>query len=66
MLSQNFQFGPTQKLCMGMEAGFYVDDVSVQKPHELYAFNPCGHITTEKTARFVFNVIKYVLSPVKI
>jgi pellino protein len=34
------------KLCMGMEPAFYVD---AEPP--TFAFNPCGHMATEKTVK---------------
>ena len=41
-----FQMGPVVKLCMGLEPAFYVD---VGSPN--FAFNPCGHMATEKTVK---------------
>ncbi|KAJ1521627.1 hypothetical protein ONE63_003274 [Megalurothrips usitatus] len=41
-----------QKLCMGMEPAFYVDDITNDSDPKLFAFNPCGHIATEKTVKF--------------
>lgn len=41
--------GPIVKLCMGIEPAFYVD-----RGPPTYAFNPCGHMATEKTVKFVF------------
>lgn len=38
--------GPIVKLCMGIEPAFYVD---CGPP--TYAFNPCGHMATEKTVK---------------
>jgi len=45
--------GGIAKLNMGIEASFYVQDK--EKP-DLYAFNPCGHVATEKTIKFWSNV----------
>lgn len=42
--------GPIVKLCMGIEPAFYVD-----RGPPTYAFNPCGHMATEKTVKLVFN-----------
>ncbi|KAG1662043.1 Protein pellino [Nymphon striatum] len=39
--------GPIVKLCMGIEPAFYVDD---GPPN--YAFNPCGHMCSEKTVKY--------------
>lgn len=39
--------GPIVKLCMGIEPAFYVD---CGPP--TYAFNPCGHMATEKTVKY--------------
>jgi len=46
------QVGPIQKLCMGIEPAFYVDvgpPTSSLQP--FFAFNPCGHMATEKTVK---------------
>jgi len=43
---------------MGIEASFYIQDR--EKP-DLYAFNPCGHVATEKTIKYVLNFC-YVIS----
>lgn len=40
--------GPVVKLTMGIEPSIYVDS---SRPY--FAFNPCGHMTSEKTTRFV-------------
>ena len=40
------QVGPMAKLCMGMEPAFYVD-----AGPPTFAFNPCGHMATEKTVK---------------
>jgi len=40
------ELGPVVTLCMGLEPAFYVD---VGAP--TYAFNPCGHMATEKTVK---------------
>lgn len=37
---------PAQTLCMGIEQAFYVDSGP-----PTYAFNPCGHMATEKTVK---------------
>jgi pellino protein len=39
--------GPMAKLCMGMEPAFYVD-----AGPPTFAFNPCGHMATEKTVKY--------------
>ncbi|GAB6020671.1 hypothetical protein CHUAL_003340 [Chamberlinius hualienensis] len=39
--------GPVVKLCMGIEPSFYVDCCP-----PTYAFNPCGHMATEKTVKY--------------
>ncbi|XP_074115172.1 E3 ubiquitin-protein ligase pellino [Cotesia typhae] len=39
--------GPIVKLCMGIEPAFYVD-----RGPPTYAFNPCGHMATEKTVKY--------------
>jgi hypothetical protein len=46
VLSFVLQVGPMAKLCMGMEPAFYVD---AEPP--TFAFNPCGHMATEKTVK---------------
>ncbi|XP_034245250.1 E3 ubiquitin-protein ligase pellino homolog 2-like isoform X2 [Thrips palmi] len=46
------KIGPSQKICMGMEGAFYIDDVDDPHPVNLFAFNPCGHIATEKTVKY--------------
>lgn len=40
--------GPVVKLSSGIEGSFYVDCSS-----PTYAFNPCGHMASEKTVKFV-------------
>uniref|UniRef100_A0A1B6GGB6 Protein pellino n=1 Tax=Cuerna arida TaxID=1464854 RepID=A0A1B6GGB6_9HEMI len=40
--------GPVVKLCMGIEPAFYVDS----GPPDFFAFNPCGHMATEKTVKY--------------
>lgn len=40
--------GPVVTLCMGCEPAFYVDSGP-----PTYAFNPCGHMATEKTVKYV-------------
>ncbi|XP_064484618.1 protein pellino-like isoform X1 [Ornithodoros turicata] len=42
-----FKIGPVVKLCMGIEPAFYVDS---EPP--TYAFNPCGHMASEKTVKY--------------
>ena len=46
VLSFVLQVGPLVKLCMGMEPAFYVD-----AGPPTFAFNPCGHMGTEKTVK---------------
>jgi pellino len=41
-----FQAGPVVMLCMGIEPAFYVD-----QGQPTHAFNPCGHMTSEKTVK---------------
>lgn len=41
-----FQLGPVVKVCMGLEPAFYVDSGPPS-----FAFNPCGHMATEKTVK---------------
>lgn len=41
------EVGPTVKLCMGIEPAFYVD---IGPP--TFAFNPCGHMASEKTVKY--------------
>ncbi|EEB13345.1 protein pellino, putative [Pediculus humanus corporis] len=43
-----FKVGPVVKVTMGIEPAFYVGI----KSGNFYAFSPCGHMTTEKTAKF--------------
>lgn len=45
--------GPVQKLCMGIEPAFYVD----AGPPVFFAFNPCGHMATEKTVKYWASVM---------
>lgn len=40
------EVGPVVTLCMGIEPAFYVDSGP-----PTYAFNPCGHMATEKTVK---------------
>lgn len=40
------ELGPAVTLCMGIEPAFYVD-----AGPPTYAFNPCGHMATEKTVK---------------
>lgn len=40
------ELGPVVTLCMGLEPAFYVDSGP-----PTYAFNPCGHMATEKTVK---------------
>lgn len=42
------EVGPVVTLCMGLEPAFYVD---IGPP--TFAFNPCGHMATEKTVKWV-------------
>ncbi|CAG0888564.1 unnamed protein product, partial [Darwinula stevensoni] len=42
-----FEVGPIAKLEMGLEPAFYVD---CRPP--TYAFNPCGHMASEKTIKY--------------
>ena len=42
---------------MGIEPAFYVDS----GPPVFYAFNPCGHIATEKTVKYVVYSLFVVL-----
>lgn len=46
------ELGPVVTLCMGLEPAFYVD---VGAP--TFAFNPCGHMATEKTVKWVKTLI---------
>ncbi|XP_037576089.1 protein pellino-like isoform X1 [Dermacentor silvarum] len=39
--------GPVVKLCVGIEPAFYVDN---DPPN--HAFNPCGHMASEKTVKY--------------
>jgi hypothetical protein len=50
--------GPVVKLTMGIEPSLYVDSA---QPN--FAFNPCGHMTSESTARFVviLNIISDII-----
>lgn len=45
------ELGPVVTLCMGIEPAFYVDSGP-----PTYAFNPCGHMATEKTVKYWANV----------
>ncbi|KAJ9592073.1 hypothetical protein L9F63_001382 [Diploptera punctata] len=45
------EMGPVVKLCMGIEPTFYVDAGA-----PTFAFNPCGHMATEKTVKYWANV----------
>lgn len=42
------QLGPVVKVFMGLEPAFYVDSGP-----PTFAFNPCGHMATEKTVKWV-------------
>lgn len=42
----NLQLGPVVKVIMGLEQDFYVDSGP-----PTFAFNPCGHMATEKTVK---------------
>ncbi|XP_046997397.1 protein pellino isoform X1 [Schistocerca americana] len=44
--------GPIVKLCMGIEPAFYVDSGP-----PTFAFNPCGHMATEKTVKYWASVL---------
>uniref|UniRef100_A0A1B6EGZ4 Protein pellino n=1 Tax=Clastoptera arizonana TaxID=38151 RepID=A0A1B6EGZ4_9HEMI len=46
------KIGPVVKLSMGIEPAFYVDS----EPPVFFAFNPCGHMATEKTVKFWVNI----------
>jgi Pellino len=49
------EVGPVVTLCMGIEPAFYVDSGP-----PTYAFNPCGHMATEKTVKWVWmNLLKF-------
>lgn len=41
---------------MGLEPAFYVDS----GPPNFYAFNPCGHMATEKTVKYVGNMNDFI------
>lgn len=41
------EVGPVVKVCMGLEPAFYVDSGS-----PTFAFNPCGHMSSEKTVKY--------------
>ncbi|KAG5899513.1 hypothetical protein JTB14_008202 [Gonioctena quinquepunctata] len=45
------ELGPVVKVFMGLEPAFYVDSGSLN-----FAFNPCGHMATEKTVKYWANV----------
>ncbi|KAK9883967.1 hypothetical protein WA026_004903 [Henosepilachna vigintioctopunctata] len=45
------ELGPVVKVCMGLEPAFYVDTGL-----PTFAFNPCGHMATEKTVKYWANV----------
>jgi len=45
------ELGPVVKVCMGLEPAFYVDSGP-----PTFAFNPCGHMATEKTVKYWANV----------
>lgn len=40
--------GPVVRVCMGIEPAFYVD-----AGPPTYAFNPCGHMASERTVKLV-------------
>lgn len=48
--------GPSATLCMGIEPAFYVDSGP-----PTYAFNPCGHMATEKTVKYV-HIMKFLIA----
>ncbi|KAG6438886.1 hypothetical protein O3G_MSEX000300 [Manduca sexta] len=39
--------GPVVRVCMGLEPAFYVDAAP-----PTYAFNPCGHMASERTVKY--------------
>nr|CAH7724647.1 unnamed protein product [Callosobruchus chinensis] len=45
------EMGPAVKVFMGLEPAFYVDSGL-----PTFAFNPCGHMATEKTVKYWANV----------
>ncbi|KAL3285499.1 hypothetical protein HHI36_000031 [Cryptolaemus montrouzieri] len=45
------ELGPVVKVCMGLEPAFYVDTGLPS-----FAFNPCGHMATEKTVKYWANI----------
>lgn len=45
------ELGPIVRLCMGLEPSFYVDSGP-----PTFAFNPCGHMSSEKTVKYWANV----------
>ncbi|XP_049819907.1 protein pellino isoform X1 [Aethina tumida] len=45
------ELGPVVKVIMGMEPAFYVDSGP-----PTFAFNPCGHMATERTVKYWANV----------
>lgn len=51
MCKKCVKLGPVVRLCMGIETSVYVDSGPAT-----FAFNPCGHITTEKTVKYWSNV----------
>ncbi|CAH1125755.1 unnamed protein product [Ceutorhynchus assimilis] len=46
------ELGPAVKVCMGLEPAFYVDTGL-----PTFAFNPCGHMATEKTVKYWAKVV---------
>ncbi|XP_063231164.1 protein pellino isoform X1 [Bacillus rossius redtenbacheri] len=45
------EIGPVVSVCMGIEPAFYVD-----AGPPTFAFNPCGHMASEKTVKYWSNV----------
>lgn len=52
------EVGPVVTLCMGCEPAFYVDSGQPS-----YAFNPCGHMATEKTVKYVIDRLATRIEP---
>ncbi|ERL89912.1 hypothetical protein D910_07271, partial [Dendroctonus ponderosae] len=46
------ELGPVVKLCMGLEPAFYVDSGI-----PCFAFNPCGHMASEKTVKYWSGIV---------
>lgn len=47
MCKKCVKVGPIVRICMGMETAFYVDSGP-----PIFAFSPCGHVTTEATVKY--------------